>query len=182
MEKKVQATTLLINSLIFRPTHLGFFDICLLLAILTMATHSNREKRKKMRGKGRRCCCRRNYLPLHFLLFSLSLFLSYFLCFFLFIVLFYETKKEPMYEHILPSFFLSFFLSFSTYSSVSSLSMLVSTRRKRKKEENIISCKTDERYTQRTQIIARKRDQKPVQIYSKIRARETKMSKMILIR
>ena len=53
-EEKVQATTLLINSLIFRPTHLGFFDICLLLVILTMATHRNREREREREGKKRK--------------------------------------------------------------------------------------------------------------------------------
>ncbi len=49
--KKSKTVILFLNSLIFRPTHLRFFDICLLLVILTMATHIviEREKIKRKR-------------------------------------------------------------------------------------------------------------------------------------
>jgi len=44
---KPTRATLFISSLIFRPTHLRFFDICLLLVIMTVAIHSYREKEEK---------------------------------------------------------------------------------------------------------------------------------------
>ena len=52
------ASTIFLNSLIFRPTHLGFFDICLLVASLTMAIRSAKNTKTRPRGKGRRWGCR----------------------------------------------------------------------------------------------------------------------------
>lgn len=124
LEEKVQATTLLINSLISRPTHLGFFDICLLLVILTMATHSNREREREKKRK------RPSMLlspQLSTLTFS-SFFLSPLLLLFLLLVLFYETKKRTDVR----THFTLFFLPSRCYSPVSRQQMLVSTRRKKK--------------------------------------------------
>ncbi len=94
---KIKTTTIItrfLNSLIFRPTYLRFFDICLLLVILTMAIHSYREKKEE---KAVDVVVAATIYPYIFF-FSL---ISYF-----FLPYYYtKPKKELLYEHILPSFF-----------------------------------------------------------------------------
>ena len=91
------ASTLFINSLILQPTYLSFFDICLLLVILTMAIRNYREKEEKA---GDVVAVVTTIYP-HIFFFSSSL--SYF---FFLAVLFNETRKRTDVRTLSPPIFL----------------------------------------------------------------------------